>query len=199
MFVVISNNEETLKAIIDAVKAEGVEAIAVNSLAELPPILKEVPTNGILLDLITSTRATAQEKLQTNDILQLYPHAKVKVVKNDVRILGESKSLKQFVQSGMLFKARVIRKCDRPIRYTGVLLSNVEEFADAEKAVTLNITDGGCFVYSGNEWKVGDPVWLRFKENEDVVHGVVCWTHPWGNNKKMPGIGIKFEVSKSPK
>src|SRR6185369_17530480 len=141
---------------------------------------------------------TPQEKMQTNDILQLYPNAKVKVVKNDVRILGESKSLTQFVQSGMSFKARVIRKCDRPIKYTGVLLSSVHEFADAENAVTLNITDGGCFVYSGNEWKVGDPVWLRFKENEDVVQGVVCWTHPWGNNKKMPGIGIKFDARNTP-
>lgn len=193
-FVVISNNEETVQAIVDALKAEGVEAIAVHSLAELPPVLKEVPTNGILLDLITSTRATAQEKLQTNDILQLFPHAKVKVVKNEVRLLGESKSLKQFVQNGTLFKARVIRKCDRPVRYTGVLLSKASDFADAEKAVTLNITDGGCFVYSGNDWQVGEPVWLRFKENDSVVQGVVCWTQPWGNNKKMPGIGIKFEA-----
>src|SRR6185369_14496321 len=132
-FVVISNNEETLKAVVDAVQAEGVDAIESYSLAELPPILKEIPISGILLDLITSTRATPQEKLETNDLLQLYPHAKLKVIGKDVKILGESNSLNQFVQNGKSFKARVIRKCDRPVRYTGVLLAENSGFDDAEK------------------------------------------------------------------
>jgi hypothetical protein len=190
--IVVAKNEETRKTLAEALQAEGVETIELKSLLELPAILREVPTSGILLDLITSTKSTAQEKHETNDLVQLYPHAKVKVIEGAIKIIGVNRTLKQFVRDCLSFKARVIRKCDRPIRYAGVYLSANSEFEDAEKAVTLNITDEGCFVYSANEWRVDDPVWLQFKDSGQIEQGIVRWIQPWGNNKKMPGIGISI-------
>jgi hypothetical protein len=190
--IVVAKNEETCTAIVQAVQAEGASAVASSSLKDLPGILREVPTNGILLDIITSTKASAEEKQETNDLLQLYPHAKVKVTEDGIKIIGINKSLKQFVHDCQSFKARVIRACDRPIRYTGVYLSADNNFEDAEKAVTLNITDGGCFVYTAHEWKVDDRVWLHFKEDDRIRLGVVRWVQPWGNSRRMPGIGINF-------
>lgn len=190
--IVVAKSEETCKTIVQAVRAEGVDAIASSSLTELPGILREVPTNGILLDIITSTKASAEEKHATNDLLQLYPHVKAKVIGDEIKIIGVNKSLTQFLDDCKAFNARVIRKCDRPVRYTGVYLSANSDFEDAEKAVTLNITDGGCFVYTAKEWKVGDRVWLHFKEDDRKEHGIVRWIQPWGNSKKMPGIGINI-------
>lgn len=194
--IVVAKNEETCKTIAKAVQAEEVGTIASRSLNELTGILRTVPTNGIVLDIITSTKATAEEKQETNDLLQLYPHVKVKTIGDEIKIIGVNKSLKQFVHDCLSFKSRVIRRCDRPIRYAGVYLSANSDFDNAEKAVTLNITDDGCFVYTANDWKVGDRVWLHFKENGRKEHGVVVWIQPWGNNKKMPGIGINIVLDK---
>ena len=191
--VIVAKNEDTLEKIVDTIQAEGVETITSRSLAELPAILREVPTSGLLLDLVTSAKSTAQEKLETNDLLQLYPHAKVKVVGTDVRILGDSRSLQQFIQDCRSFTPRIIRRSKRLTQYIGAFLSSDSEFSAVEKTVTFNFSDEGCFVYSAAEWKVGDRVWLRFIENECVVPGTVRWFQPWGNNKKLPGIGIKFD------
>ena len=192
--LIVAKNDDTLNRIVDAIQAEGVKTITAHSLAELPDILKEIPTSGLLLDLVTSTKATAQEKLDTNDLLQLYPHAKVKVVGSEVRILGDSRSLQEFIQDCRSFTPRVIRRSKRFTQYIGAFLSRDSDFSSAEKTVTFNFSEGGCFMYSTGDWKVDDPVWLRFIENECVIRGTVRWHQPWGNNKKLPGIGIKFDL-----
>jgi hypothetical protein len=195
MVVVVANNEKKRKAIIKALENDGGSAIELSSLAELQAVLKEVPVCGIILDLITSTKATAQEKLETNSLIQLYPNLKVKVVEDDLITLGNGMSMKKFVQDCQSFKPRTIRKSIRRDRHIAFLLSSDNKFTVAEKVVTLNISDDGCFIYSTNDWQEGDRVWLHFIDNECVMSGIVCWWQPWGNNKKMPGIGIRFDVN----
>lgn len=191
--VIVAKNEDALNSVMAAIQAEDVETIAVRSLAELPAILIEVPISGLLLELVTSAKSTAKEKLETNDLLQLYPHAKVKVVGTEVRMLGDGRSVQQFIQDCRSFTPRVIRKAKRHTQYIGVFLSGDSEFSAAEKTVTFNFSDEGCFVYSARDWAVGERVWVRFIENDCVVRGSVRWFQPWGNNKKLPGIGIKFD------
>ena len=191
--VIVAKNEDTLKKIAETVQAEDVRAITTRSLAELPEILREVPISGLLLDLVTSTKSTAQEKLDTNDLLQLYPHAKFKVVGTEVRILGESNSLQQFIRDCRSFTPRIIRRSKRFTQHIGALLSRDSTFSAAEKTVTINFSNGGCFMYSAGDWQVGERIWLRFIENDCVVQGTVRWIQPWGNNKKLPGIGIEFD------
>lgn len=193
VLVIVAKNEYSLRTIASAVQAEGMTTFTSRSLAELPAILRESPISGILLDLVTSAKSTAQEKQETNDLLQLYPYAKVKVMEAGVRMLGDSRSLQQFIADCRVFPARTIRKAKRQIQYISALLSADDGFSAAEKTVTLNISDEGSFVYSANDWKVGDRVWMRFTENDCIVRGTVRWLQPWGNNKRLPGIGIKFD------
>ena len=193
VLVIVAKNEEVLDKIVDTVRAEGVATLTARSFAELPAILKEFPASGLLLDLVTSAKSTAQEKLETNDLLQLYPHAKVRVVGNEVRILGDNRTLQEFIQDCRSFTPRIIRRGKRLIQHIAVFLSSDSAFSAPEKTVTLNVSDEGCFLYSAGAWNVGDPVWLRFTENDCVVRGTVRWQQPWGNNKKLPGIGIKFD------
>lgn len=191
--VIVAKNEDALKTIMETVQAEGVNAIASHSLADLPAILKGVATSGVLLDLVTSAKSTAQEKLETNDLLQLFPHAKIKIVGSDVRILGDSRSLQQFIYDCRSFTPRVIRKNKRLTQHISAFLSADSQFTSAEKTVIFNFSDDGCFIYCTGDWKVGANVWLRFIENDCVVQGVVRWQQPWGNNKKLPGIGVEFD------
>ena len=80
------------------------------------------------------------------------------------------------------------------VRYLAVHRSADGKFEDAEKVVTANVSDHGCFVYSIREWSAGDRVWLRFLGDEADICGTVRSWRPWGNNKTMPGIGIKLDV-----
>lgn len=193
MFVVIANSEEKQKTVLAATQSAGHDATTLSSLSELPELLKTVPVSGIMIDLITSTKASTSEKESTNDLIQLYPYVKIKIVNGEVVVLGGGATLETFVQSCNTFKPRTIRKSERRIRHIAFLLSADSEFVNPEKTVTLNIADGGCFVYSTSEWKVGDTVWLRFVDNDKTMKAVVRWWQPWGNNKKMPGIGLQFE------
>jgi hypothetical protein len=76
-----------------------------------------------------------------------------------------------------------------------VHLSADAKFENAEKVVTTNISDRGCFVYSIRKWTTGDRVWLRFLGDDEDICGTVCSWRQWGNNKAMPGIGIKLNVA----
>lgn len=194
--VVIANDEGKHKTIAAQLKADDINLIAISALSELPQLLKEIPVSGILLDLVTSTRSSSNDKEATNELIQLYPHAKVKIINDEVLVLGSGVSLEQFAEDCKKFKPRTIRKSERKIRHIAFLLSADSSFENYEKVVTLNISDGGCFVYSVSEWQEGDRVWLRFIDNDSVMTGVVRWWQPWGNNKKMPGIGIKFDEKK---
>lgn len=194
IFVVVALIDETRNAIAAALEALGMEVRLLASLGELQAILQDVPVSGILLDLVTSTKASFQEKQSSHELIQLYPHVRLKIVGNEILILGKEKSLESFVDDCRQFKPRTIRKSPRKIRHIAFLLSADGTFGDAEKVVTLNISEGGCFVYSTREWSVGDRVWLRFIDNEVVISGTVRWWQPWGNNKKIPGIGVKLDA-----
>jgi len=190
--VVVVNSEEKQKTIAASIVFAEHNLTVLTSLSELPEFLKTVPVSGILIDLITSTKASTAEKEATNDIIQLFPHIKIKIVNSEILVLGGI-TLKQFIHNCTTFTPRTIRKSERKVRHIAFLLSANSEFTCPEKVVTLNISDGGCFIYSTAEWRVGDRVWLRFIDNDKVMTATVRWWQPWGNNKKMPGIGILFD------
>ncbi|BCS54183.1 PilZ domain-containing protein [Geobacter sp. SVR] len=190
--VVIAKSELNREIVVRAVEAAGGAAIALSSLAELPGLLRETPVSGILLEMVTSARATAAEKQETNDLIQLYAHAKFKVVENEIKMLGRNMTLDGFLRQCLSIQPRVIRRSPRVVIHAGVYISKRSDFEPFEKVVTLNISNGGCFVYSACQWQVGERVWLLFKGQERVMSGEVCWRHPWGKNNRIPGIGIKF-------
>jgi Tfp pilus assembly protein PilZ len=190
--VVIAKGEPARAVVARAVEAGGGTAIALSSLAELPAVLRETPVSGILLEMVTSARASAAEKQETNDLIQLYAYAKFKVVNSEIKMLGRNMTLEDFLQQCLSIRPRMIRKSPRVVIHAGVYISKSSDFSQFEKSVTLNISNDGCFVYSACQWQVGERVWLLFKDQEHVMSGEVRWRHPWGKNNRMPGIGIRF-------
>jgi len=197
MIVVVARDAETRNALETALRAEGSSVISLATLGELPEVLRCTPVNGILIELITSTKSTAVEKQATNDMIQLYANARFKFVENEVRILGHGVTLEQFVCDCRQLKPRTVRGSNRKVRHIALYLSADEAFTAAEKTVTMDVSDEGCFVFSSAEWCVGDSVWLRLRDNNALLVGRVCSWQPWGNNKKMPGIGIHLEVDEN--
>lgn len=191
--VVVALDEKTRDFIAASLKALNMEAVLLASLGELRSALETSSVCGILLELATAITASTRDKEDTPELLELYPFAKFRLLNNEVRILGDS--LPGFVDKCRQFKPRPIRRAIREVSYLAVYLSADETFEDAEKVVTANISPGGCFVYSSRIWGVGDRVCLKFLGGEAVVCGTVCSSRPWGNNKLLPGIGIRFETS----
>ncbi|KAA6458614.1 PilZ domain-containing protein [Acidobacteria bacterium AB60] len=192
--VVIANHPGVRTAMEAALASLGLQVRALSGLGELPATLKDTPVGGILLELATAIKASQQEKEAANELMRFYPFARFRVVGEEVRVLGQEKSLEAFARQCGQFTPRGVRRESRVNRNLAVYLARGSEFEDAEEAITINVSRGGCFVYSIREWKIGSVVWLRFLGDQVAISGTVCYWHAWGNNKVMPGIGIKFIV-----
>jgi hypothetical protein len=193
MCVVVALSEDTRNRIAASLRSLGMDVISLASLADLPATLQNIPVGGILLDVTTSVKASSQDKMETQELLNLFPFAKFKMNGNELLILGKIKSLENFVYECQRFTPRTVRKVVRTIVYLAAHLSRDATFDDAEKVVTMNVSAHGCFVYSAREWSIDDRVWLRFNGSNAVVSGVVRSCQPWGNDKVIPGVGIKLD------
>lgn len=197
MIAVVARDADTQRKIAAILEAVGSGVTLLSALGDLPEVLRNVPVSGILIELVTSTKSSVQEKQATNDLIQRYAHARFKFVDDQVRMLGHGVTLEQFVAECRLVKPRTSGKIVRKVRHLALFLSSDHSFAAAEKTVTMDISDDGCFVFSAGEWGIGDRVWLRLLDNDCVLTGTVRSWQPWGNNKKMPGIGIQLDFSEN--
>jgi hypothetical protein len=193
--VVVASGEATREILAEALKAKEFEAVLLPSLAELHHTLETTRVSGILLELKSAIVAHERDKVAARPILGLYPSARFRCAGNQILIAGET--LDGFVERCQRFQPRPIRRSERKERYIAVYLATDETFNDAEKSVTVNVSDKGLFVYSVREWAVGSRVWLRALRDEVVVCGIVCSNRPWGNNVNLPGIGLQIESGES--
>ena len=190
--VVVASSDDVRRVIAASLEDLGLDVRAVSALGELPVIVKEVAVGGILLELATSIQSSPEEKEEAHEITRLYAFARFRLLGDEVRILGAGNSLEAFAERCRQSRPRVTRREARERRHLGVYVSGDPGFEDAEKTVTIDISKGGCFVYSSREWRVGDSVWLRFPGEEADFSGTVRFWREWGNDREIPGIGIRF-------
>jgi PilZ domain-containing protein len=192
--VVIAGSADVRSAMEAPLRSLGLDVKGLASLGELASTLKDVQVGGILLELATAIKASPEDKEAANELMRFYPFARFRVIGEEVKVLGEEKSLEAFARQCGQFKPRGLRRETRENKHLAVYLSTDHLFDDAEEAVTINVSKGGCFVYSVREWRIGSSVWLRFLGDQVAISGNVCYWHAWGNNKVIPGIGIKFSA-----
>lgn len=193
MCVVVGPSRDARSCVGASLRSLGMEATLLASVQELPEVLKTTPVCGILLEAVTSAKDSGKDTEGIHKLIDLFPFATFRVVSNKILILGEAESLEEFVEQCRGFTPRVIRREDRTTMHLAVQLSADYSFEDAEKAVTINVSDSGCFVYSIRKWTIGDRVWLRLLGDDVAISGTVCTWQPWGNNKFIPGVGIELD------
>jgi len=193
--VVVAHSEATRDFLALSLKSKGMNAVLLASLAELPGALEAAAVCGILLELTSAIKASAQEKRITQDFVELYPSAKFRLAADQVLIVGET--LDGFVDRCLKFEPRWARKFPRVAKYLAVYISADETFMDSEKTVTTDASEGGYFVYSSREWRIGTRVWLRFPGHKVALRGTVRSFRPWGNNEWLPGIGIELDTKRA--
>jgi Tfp pilus assembly protein PilZ len=189
----------------EALKKLGVRLDTVSSLKELYHAMSRTPYNGVMIDIITKIKASQEEKNLVHAVLEEFPLIQLKwddetgTIKSIFlgQVIG-SGELEDFInQECRLFDARRIRSSVRKDIHFNVILSRDHHFPETgiERTIMINISEGGCFLYTVGEWERGQDACFTIHELEDQtpILGKVKWRIEWGRSMKIPGIGIEFQ------
>jgi hypothetical protein len=110
----------------------GVETTLLSSAEALATTLEKIPASGILLEVITSIKASPHAKKAIQELSEFYPFGKFRLAGNEVLILGQE-SLGSFVHDCQQFHPRTLRRDTRPSAYLAVHRSADGKFEDAER------------------------------------------------------------------
>ncbi len=202
--LLISQDGPSRRAYLEALNKSGVQVDVVSSFGEIYKLLAENQYNGVMVDIKTKIRSSERDKDTAIKILEQVPFVHLKFEENTGTIqsfyYGQtgSQTLEEFVdRECRSFNARKIRINARKDVYFNIVLSSssdVSEKAD-EHTITINVSIGGCFIYSTGNWEISDKVMIVIKELEDIrpIACEVRWKRTWGEAMRVPGIGVKFE------
>jgi Tfp pilus assembly protein PilZ len=205
--ILVCREGEARQAYLKEAKASGLEVDidVVSTYGELSKAMTGTPYQGIMVDLVTSMKASKEERGVAQDILEVFPIVQLRWESegNAIRTFStgnksSSSSLIEFITNECeSFAARAVRLYGRKAINFNVKMSKNEVLYEKflEYTVTINASKGGFFLFSARQWKPGENVWLIVNELEDKtpIVGNVRWNVIWGKRMTMPGIGITFK------
>jgi len=183
----------------------GIAADPVATFGELFKAMITTAYQGVMVDLVTSVRASREEKGIAQEILDVFPLIQLRwdPETNNIHTIScgtavGSNTLAHFVaQECQPFKPRAIRINVRKGINFNILMSNQEEMdqANTERSVTINASKEGLFLFSCQDWSNTPNVWFVINELTDKtpIVGEIRWRQPWNKDMVIPGIGIKFK------
>ena len=185
--------------------APGVLLVCVQSLMDFFCRGVYCPLHGILVDMPTYMCSSEEEKRLLTDLVGHFPALRLKCNEStgEIRTLPfgtaypENNPPAVFVQKYCIsFPPRRIRSGERSYQHLHALLTISPPVGNlsAVRAVTANISCGGCFLISYEPWIVGDRGWLTLPELKDnaPISVEICWIRPWGEGRSLPGMGVRF-------
>ncbi len=159
---------------------------------------------GVLIDLLTSMKASKDEKGMVQAILEVFPVVQVRwdASSNTISTMSMGNSvgcdtINEFVKNECdPFTARSIRLYTRRSINFNVVIGRDEKMSEQflERTVTINCSKGGCFFFSTQDWSGQKNVWFVIKElkNKTPIAGEIRWLMGWGKAMVIPGFGISF-------
>jgi hypothetical protein len=206
--ILVCKEGEARQAYLHYTKALGVEVDVVSSFYEFLQTMICNPYQGLIIDLVTQMKMSVEEKNVSKEILSFFPTIYLKWYADSGSIChifpdktAACGSLKEFINSEcQSFTARAVRLNTRGMDHFNVLLSNDESMHEnfLERTVTINISKGGCFLFSGRDWSSCSTAWFIITELQDKspIEGNIHWSVGWGNQMTIPGIGVGFKYIK---
>ena len=194
----------SLQNYLDACKGQDAQIDLASSFEDLYKAIVKIPYNGILIDMPTKITTLSNDKERVDSILKRYPVARLTFNDKSGQLcvfysnqVAGSGTLEDFItKQCRSFTARTIRSNRRRDIVFNVILSKTKNISDqdSERTVTMNISRGGCFIFSIGDWEVNNDAWFIIKELTDQapIRGLVKWKIDWGNEMSVPGIGIQF-------
>ncbi len=161
--------------------------------------------SGLLLDIVSSIRASLDDREVIKNLFEVYPSLRLRYdpASGDIRTLmtgagsGQKVTIEQFISTYCAsFPARGLRLHKRKDIHCNVLYSSYGDMPDEEcsRSVTINLSSGGCFIYASQRIATGTCLWLSFVELMDnsPIYARVRWCREWGRSMNIPGIGLEF-------
>jgi hypothetical protein len=200
--VLVAQEGNAKRAYLAELESIGVQVDEISSFSEIHKLMSENSYNGVIVDFKTKMKATANEKKLAPDILEQFPFAQLNFEeKAGVNILCydqmNNNTLKEFINiKCRSFNARKIRLFARKENHFNIKLSKISDFTEKEidQTVSINVSQGGCFIYSIDNWEISTNVFIVIKELYDK-RPIPCEVRrhiAWGETMQIPGIGIKF-------
>lgn len=202
--LLVAEDGEARLAYSDVLSEMDVEFDCVASPDDMTDSLVNGDYNGLLVDVPTMIRCECEDKNRITRIMQSFPVLRLMHNPQFGGIRGlaqggtirDNRDLREFIIDECVpFTPRSIRVAERKEVVFNVLLLQDLKGEEAERTVTINASEHGCFVFSVNRWEVASPAWLVVNEFEDKtpIELKVRWCGKWGNQMRFPGIGASFE------
>jgi Tfp pilus assembly protein PilZ len=203
--VLVCKEGESRQAYLKEAKASGAEVDIVSNYGELYSTMIANSYSGVMVDLVTSMKISKEERSVAQEIIEVFPVVQLKWenTTNGIHAFSSGQtsncdSLADFIDTGCKnFPARPLRRTNRKNINFNVTMSKNEVFYDKflEYTVTINVSQGGCFLFSPRNWKPEENVWFIINELQDKtpIAGNVRWYMAWGKTMRMPGIGVSFK------
>lgn len=190
---------------LDALSALDVECTVVHNFKELYRQRSTQTYSGLLVDIVSSIKATVADRSALKELMEVYPALRLRwdPESGDIRTLmigagpGQNISIAQFVNDYCsAFYPQALRLYQRQSLHCSVLCSVYPQMPDGanKRTITVDLSVGGCFLYSPYILEVGTALWLRFVDFADntPIKVEVVWCREWGNTMKIPGAGVRF-------
>ncbi len=178
---------------------------AAGTVAEFLGLLRQQSYHGLLVDIPTQIKSPGRERDELATILGRFPTARLNWRPDSdlvsVLVLGASTSgdysLADFIENQCRhFSGMPVRSAQRLHLHLNLLLFRQPpgDPALAERAVTLDLSPGGCFILTAGDWELGTRVWVVLHDLPDwpPIQVEVRWAQPWGQARRLPGIGVEF-------
>lgn len=203
--LLLSDNPEAVSACQKALEARGGCCTWASDVADMHRQLVSTSFNGLILDVLTTAKTSQKDRALIQEVSEYYPTLLMRwnTAAQKVRglvfgeILDKEDPLGDFIERFCQpERALTFRENKRYDIHFNVLLSPDNNLSEGlvEKTVTLDLSRGGCFIISSRDWKNIDQAWICFLELSDPtpIRVELCSHVPWGEQTRIPGIGIKF-------
>ena len=202
--LLVCKEEAGQQAYLKALDPFGVQVDIIDTPARIFSKMTATAYNGLLVDLKTKVKASDRAKAVIHDAVDQIPVIQLKWDPKNALIrsfhFGRSRAsgtLDSFInEECKLFEARPLRKSTRRPAHFNIQLDKADQaaFGDYVLTVTVNVSIGGCFIYTIDDYKIDSEIRMVVTELEDQtpITGTVKWRRSWGESMQVPGIGVQL-------
>lgn len=187
---------------LEALKAEEVQVFVSPTLIDFSEEICRHTYHGIFLDLSTKMKALRHSKNYIYGLQEKFPICQLKYDETQDQIKCITSSSEP-VNGPLDFVRKVcghfvpqpIRSNVRKAVHLDALLYRKAEDTEPERSVTMDICQGGCFLFSTGLWELDNNVWIQFLDLDDssLILGEIRSVVLWGESHGIPGIGVEFK------
>jgi Tfp pilus assembly protein PilZ len=182
------------------------ERVAYRTVSSLRDVIAEAAQtahNGILLDMPVIVKSSPFEKNRAEDTLRALPSAWLNISKTSGEVIAleiaadsdTQRTAAEFINHCRSVSPKIVYTRNRVHLHLNALLSTTADMSSPVKTVSIDLSEGGSFLFSTDDTiKPRVEVWVQFVSIHDQtpIMAEICWQRPWGQDAKMPGIGVRF-------